>query len=290
MRPLILKIDNKNVFFKFITDTDIECYYKVKINNIFLKVTRKYKLPFFKLFLGKWKSNLDSYDTVILFDNGYSSLISKYIKKKNSNIRVILWFWNPVTEQSKKFLNDKYVDEIWTYDKNDAEKYKLKYNTQFYTKNLKIKNVAKKQDILFLGREKGRKQDIDKLKEICNKQDIKFKAFIISNEKDYVSYEKYIEYLQESEAILELIKENIRGLTLRTLEALFLKKKLITNNKDIVNFDFYNPSNIFVLGIDELENLKEFLNKPYENIDQKVINYYDFEEWLKRFEVNDYEF
>lgn len=290
MKPLILKIDNKNVFFKFITDIDIECYYKTKINNIFFKISRKFKLPFFNIFLGEWKNNLDSYDTVILFDNGYSSLISKYIKKKNNNIRVILWFWNPITEESKNFLNDKYVDEIWTYDKNDAENYNLKYNTQFYTKNLKIKDVTKKQDILFLGREKGRKQEIDKLKEICNKKNINFKAFIISNEKDYIPYEKYIEYLQESKAILELIKEDIKGLTLRTLEALFLKKKLITNNKDIINFDFYNPSNIFVLGIDKLENLKDFLNKPYEDINQEVVNYYDFEQWLKRFEVNNYEF
>ena len=85
-------------------------------------------------------------------------------------------------------------------------------------------------------------------------------------------------------------KEDIKGLTLRTLEALFFKKKLITNNRDIVNLQFYNANNIFVLGIDKLENLKIFMDKPYENIEQKVIDYYDFNEWLKRFEVKNNEF
>lgn len=290
MKPLILKIDNKSVFFEFIENVDIECYYNCKITNFFFKLSRKLRLPFFELFLGKWKKNLKEYDTVILFDNGYSDMISKYIKKKVNNIRLILWFWNPVNEQSRNFLKDKYIDEIWTYDKNDAEKYNLKYNTQFYTKNIVINTLPKKQDILFLGREKGRKEEIDNLEKVCKKLNINFKAFIISNEKDYIPYTKYIEYLQESNAVLELVKEDIKGLTLRTLEALFFKKKLITNNRDIVNLQFYNANNIFVLGIDKLENLKIFMDKPYENIEQKVIDYHDFNEWLKRFEVKNNEF
>ena len=63
-----------------------------------------------------------------------------------------------------------------------------------------------------------------------------------------------------------------------------MKKKLITNNKDIINYDFYNSNNIFVLGEDNLDNIKEFIEKEYVEIDEKIINYYDFYEWLKRFE------
>ena len=71
------------------------------------------------------------------------------------------------------------------------------------------------------------------------------------------------------------------------MEALFLEKKLITNNKDIKNYDFYNPSNIFILGENNIEDIKEFINKPYEKVEQKIIDYYDFEQWLSRFEVQD---
>ena len=71
------------------------------------------------------------------------------------------------------------------------------------------------------------------------------------------------------------------------MEALFFEKKLITNNKDIKNYDFYNPSNIFILGENNIEDIKEFINKPYEKVEQKIIDYYDFEQWLSRFEVQD---
>ena len=34
-----------------------------------------------------------------------------------------------------------------------------------------------------------------------------------------------------------------------------------------------------------MSNIKEFINSPYEYVDEKIINYYDFEEWIKRFNL-----
>ena len=102
-----------------------------------------------------------------------------------------------------------------------------------------------------------------------------------------MSYDKYLELLSESNCILDYNEKGQSGLTLRPMEALFLEKKLITNNKDIKNYDFYNPSNIFILGENNIEDIKEFINKPYEKVEQKIIDYYDFEQWLSRFEVQD---
>ena len=75
--------------------------------------------------------------------------------------------------------------------------------------------------------------------------------------------------LSQSNCILDYNQEGQVGLTLRPMEALFLEKKLITNNKDIKNYDFYNPSNIFILGENNIEDIKEFINKPYEKVEQK---------------------
>ena len=69
------------------------------------------------------------------------------------------------------------------------------------------------------------------------------------------------------------------------MEALFLERKLITNNTDIKNYDFYNHDNIFILGEDNINEIKEFINKPYKKIDQDIIDYYDFDQWLNRFGV-----
>lgn len=272
------------MFFDKITDVDIECYYNYDDENFWLRLMRKLKFPLLNYLYGNWKRMINKYDIIILFDNGFSSNLSKYIKRKNKKVKLILWFWNPVMENSKKFLEDKNLDEIWTYDKDDAKKYNLKYNTQFYTKKMKSVPINKKQDIIFLGRDKGRKDIINKVKEEFQKNNVSIKTIIVEGKKDCMTYGEYIGQVQESKAILEIVLGDIKGLTIRTMEALFLKKKLITNNKDIINYDFYNPNNIFVLGVDNIDNIKEFIEKTYVEIDEKIINYYDFYEWLKRFE------
>lgn len=115
------------------------------------------------------------------------------------------------------------------------------------------------------------------------KDNIRSKINIIKNKKDFVEYDDYLQNLRESKAILEIVPENVVGLTIRTMEALFFNKKLITNNKDIKNYDFYNPNNIFIIGEDSEDKIKQFINSPFELIDRKIVEYYDFENWIKRF-------
>ena len=91
--------------------------------------------------------------------------------------------------------------------------------------------------------------------------------------------------IAESKCILDYNQEGQVGLSLRPMEALFLERKLITNNTDIKNYDFYNHDNIFILGEDNINEIKEFINKPYKKIDQDIIDYYDFDQWLNRFGV-----
>ena len=70
------------------------------------------------------------------------------------------------------------------------------------------------------------------------------------------------------------------GLTIRVLEALGAKKKLITTNKDIVNYDFYHPENIYVYdGKVDLENI--FFTSEYFEIDYEIYKKYSLESWLK---------
>lgn len=71
-----------------------------------------------------------------------------------------------------------------------------------------------------------------------------------------MQYEEYLKVVKRSRAVLDIVKKNNYGLTLRVLEALVAHKKLITNYMDIKKMEFYNESNIFLLeGEDKLENL-----------------------------------
>lgn len=283
-KVIYLKEENKSVFLKYIEKGKICKYYIFNTKNIIFKILKKINMLY--VTLGDWKYNIEEYDYIILGENSYSPYISKYIKKKNPKCKIIMYFWNIIEEQKvyKNLFKDSNIDEFWTFDKNDADRYNMKYNSQFYTKNVKINKLIYKYDILFLGRTKSRKFNILKLEDELTKKGLKVKFKLIEKEKDYISYDDYLNILAKSKCILDYNQNGQVGLSLRPMEALFLQKKLITNNKDIKNYDFYNSNNIFILGEDNIEEIKDFIDRPYKKIDQKIIDYYDFEQWLKRFE------
>lgn len=287
---IILKKDHENVFFKYIDTDIIKKYYNCDERKIIFRIAMKLKFPI-KFFLGNWYKDLEKYKKVICFDNGFNERILKSIKKKNPNIKVILWYWNPVLEKSKRFLKNEYIDEVWSFDKKDVEKYNLLYNTQFYSKNVKLdKKKKNKYDVIFVGTAKTRKKDIEDLEEELSNKKIKTMFKIIEKKSEYISYDKYLDMLSESKAILDFTDIGQTGLTLRAMEAIFLEKKLITNNVDIINYDFYDNNNVFILGKDDINDINKFINTNYKKIDENIVNYYDFDMWLKRFEVEKNEF
>ena len=280
-KTLIIKRNKGDVFFGKLDN--IESYYNVPPTNIFLRVCRKFHLPFEAFFYGDWKSRLNDCDNVILFDNGYNPEIPKYIKNKNKNIRIIFWYWNSLVELGNKIIDTEYIDEIWTYNRFDSKNFNLKYNPQFYLKMFDLENKETNTDVLFLGRDKGREESLRKLESELNGMDVITNFKIVKTSADTVKYPDYLKLLEESKCILDYSFTLPCGLSLRPLEALFYEKKLITNNSDIKNYDFYDSNNIFILGEDDINKIKEFIDKPYKKIDEKIVRYYDFYSWISRF-------
>lgn len=284
MKYLILRNNIDDMIFKYINDKNLYNTFKYTKNNKIYHTIMKYNLPFSKLLFGNWKKNISDVDTVILFDTMMYPCITNYIKQKNKNCKIYLYYWNSINDSNRYLLKDKNIDKYYTFDINDSKKYKISYNPQFYTKN--IKPSSKKNydyDILFLGRSKNRKKELLKIKKISEKIGLNINLNIIDNESKLIKYDKYLDMIKNSKTILDIVSKNQCGLSLRAMESLFLNKKLITNNKSIMKYDFYCKENIFILGIDKIEDLKDFINKPYKKIDKKIINNYEYKNWLKKF-------
>ncbi|CXF57553.1 CpsH [Streptococcus pneumoniae] len=66
------------------------------------------------------------------------------------------------------------------------------------------------------------------------------------------------------------------------MESIFYKKKLITNNKKIINYDFYHPNNILVWEEGKDIKLDEFIQKPYVQLEKDIIDRYSFSNWLSK--------
>ena len=49
-----------------------------------------------------------------------------------------------------------------------------------------------------------------------------------------------------------------------------------------MNYDFYHPNNILVWDENEDSDLKDFMDKPYIPLEEKIIKKYSFSQWLKK--------
>ena len=102
-------------------------------------------------------------------------------------------------------------------------------------------------------------------------------------EKTYMEYDEVISHIRKSKAVVEIVQDGQNGLTARALEAMFFETKLITNNKEIRNFSFYNSQNIFIIGEDNNDRLDTFLHMPFQSIDRKKLCPYDANGWINNF-------
>lgn len=286
-RTIFLRLSVKDYFFPLLKEKfEIFSYYK-SLNCFEEKFLTKYGSfnILTRFFLNKeWTSIIKDVDKIILFDSGYSKWISYYIKKINKNCKVILYFHNPIlTDSQRHFLLDKNIDDFWTFDRENAFSYNLFYNDTFYI-DIPKKNEEIIYDIVFLGRNKGRKNIMVELQEYCEVNSLNTWINIVEDEDEYIDYFKYLDYVNRSRAILDITQKGQNGLSLRFMESLFFEKKIITNNISVVEYDFYNNSNVFILGKDDLNNLVNFILSPYVPIHDDIKNRYLFQSWAQRFE------
>lgn len=95
-----------------------------------------------------------------------------------------------------------------------------------------------------------------------------------------VDYETNLEIAKRSRVLVDFVINEHKGLSYRVFEALGFKKKLITTNLTIKDYDFYHPDNIFIWNGKDLDGLDLFLKKPYVEIDSKIREKYSFKNWI----------
>jgi hypothetical protein len=193
-------------------------------------------------------------------------------------------------KEQKRTLS--FFDTVYSYDKGDVEKYNFQFLTNYiYDEQIETKKIS---NLVFnISSFDDRFPFLEKLADYFSKERISFR-FIVK--KDRIFSHKNIEisdrYLPISEVkniiasslvLVDIQQKNQDGLTFRIFEALGYKKKLITNNQDIVTYDFYNPNNIFVISESNYEVPRSFFETDFVEIDSAILDKYKLDNWI--FEV-----
>lgn len=224
---------------------------------------------------------------------------------KNKVSKMVAYQWDGLNRFPSVFDRIGLFEKFYVFDNTDYEEYRHTYDnllltTNFYFETIQIDEVrVKPKSVCFVGSYlENRMSYIEELTEFLKKEnfdvDVKLlctKEKMIEKYKDSgidfisepLTYGEMVQHVQKYEALLDFDNSAIhQGLSFRVFEALFYKKKIITNNVLIKGFDFYHPNNVFIWNNDNLFRLKEFLDKPMVKIDQHIVDKYSFNNWIKR--------
>lgn len=296
LKNTILIYDSVDYFIPYMEAKGVKCFPSFKPIDKKLKVLRKISLTLKVLrsyWYGGWKSNVKNADTIIIFASNRYDFI-EYLCDQNPQLRVIVWYWNPVSKCFDPNHLKRNNLEYWSFDLDDCKRFNLKHNSTFYFDNIEIDNEIQDVDVLFVGADKGRKVLVEEIQQDLKKSGLRPFFHIVPdrgvsnpNNIKAISYEEYLNRISRSIALLDFLQEGQSGQTLRPLEAIFFQKKLITNDKTITSQIFYNPHNVFILGLDNPDNLVKFITNEYHPLDPKTVEYFDFSNWLVRFNVEE---
>lgn len=257
--------------------------------NIFQLVCRKkfwkLHLPAYCLLGGELRNilrNLNPKDKVIVSAYTQPALFHAIVDTVHVGVSVHLWMWNPVKKNPRFVYGIEQIKKLGvkchSFDEDDCKKYGMQLHDSFYNMHVSVPDEQIDTDFYFLGAAKDRGEIVMQTKELLSQYRINF--VMPSSLAEYITYADNIRNIMRSRCVVEILQEHQHDMTLRPLEAIAFRKKLLTNNPAIVKYTFYNPQNIFVLGQDDLSTLPTFLLTPYMDIDKSVIERYDINNWL----------
>lgn len=272
-----------------------------KITNFYRKTflkdktyKEKLKSTFIETTLIQKAQNLSHYETIVVMNTDFfSDHFLTIIRTKTKNL--VGNHWDGLSRTPHIYPKIYYFDKFFVFDKKDVDESKKIYflTNFFFNFDENKKNEIIEQDVFYLGTfVKERFNTLQKLSEVFSGRGISQKIVLFDWQKrpsegavtfsnKFISYEENIGYVKKSKALLDLKLKDHNGLSFRFFEALHYDKKLITNNSDIKNYDFYRKENIFIISEDSEEDLNNFIESTYQIIPADIKNKYSFENWFK---------
>lgn len=252
------------------------------------------------------------YDVVFLISGqslSFDENMIQTIRENQKEAKFVLYQWDSQENFSYIKCMQRFFDKCYSFDKNDVqENVSLNFLPLFYSP--KYEKIGEKcsqnieYDFCFIGTAHPQKYKYIKmmskqLKKLYPNQFIYFyfpskivffyrkimnREFRRAHFNEFhfkpLKEEKMNAIFELSGCILDSAQSGQSGLTIRVFEALGAKKKLITTNKDIINYDFYRPENIYVYdGNFDSNNI--FFKSQYQEIDEEIYKKYSLSNWLK---------
>lgn len=276
---------------------------KYKYPNLRAKVWNGVRKLFGKNFKKEYFQNqilqqIDEKQDIIFIIRPDLLALSLLKKLKDKSEKLVAYYYDSCKKYPKQLEIAHFFEEIYSYEKEDIENYGFLETSNFiYDETIEPDEMI--YDIFNISSYDSRIDEILYLSKILSEGGLKI-HFILFNFKKLtfphlISVTKYLDLketkklIAQSKAMIDIQRADQQGLSFRTFESLGYRKKLITTNKSVKNYDFYNPNNILVIDSKtiDIDEIKTFLKIPYVEISREIIDRYSVKQFTNRiFKLN----
>ncbi|GHW66644.1 hypothetical protein [Vibrio cholerae] len=237
----------------------------------------------------------DNFDVILMTE---PSLFNRHhinqLKLHCKSLSVALW--DSLTKSKDNNVNLDLFDIVFSYDSEDCHQYGFhkinNYIDPSWTTDVSI-NDAKYDVFSIMSFTKERYKNVVSF--------LNANPSILSNIFFYIDNEKKRKYIKDtrvkvinklmlgdelkdnienSKSILDFLQGHQAGLSFRVYESLGYKRKLITTNAYIKEYDIYNESNIFVLNKGCYKIPNDFICSHYIEVPEQKIKKYLISSWV----------
>lgn len=211
---------------------------------------------------------------------------------KSRSQKIIAYYYDSCTKYPRQVEVKRYFDEVYSYEKEDILKYQF-LETSNFIYDTSIQKEEIKYDIFNISSYDSRINEIDALSRKLAEGNMKIHFLLFWYKKlsypnlisitEYIPLEETKKMIAQSKAMIDIQREDQKGLSFRTFESLGYRKKLLTTNKTVINYDFFHPNNILVIDPENIsiEQIKLFLDLPYVEISHSILNKYSVQNFVK---------
>ena len=293
----------------------VDLYDERPNNGAFCKIMLRYDVKLYrsavkKYYLSVIEQNRDKeYDYIfVIKSEAINEDIFGCLKAAFPKAKCILYLWDSVENVPGGKEKIRLYDRVLTFDDVDAKEYGLIFRPLFYRKEYEA-SCEKKTEytymVAFIGTAHTvRPRVVNQLEAQCEKIGGKCFKYLFLPHPIVFLYNKLLnrayrnvkksdinfksispaeinKVYSDSLCILDVEHQAQRGLTMRTIEMIGMQKKLITTNKGIGKYDFYNEDNICIIDKDEPLVPHEFWTSEYKPLESDILKKYSLRAFVQ---------
>jgi len=266
-----------------------------KALNFFTKTFFNYniKREHLNKILIKLLDNKEKQDSILIIKGDNLSIKTiKKIKKKTNHL--VAFLNDSISRYPRMKKVHSIFDKVYSFEPDDVAKYNFNLITNYiYFDYKNLPKIKPEFGVFNISSLDKRFETMPKFARYFKQKGVNYKLIAFSDTPHKELTELDIEQttqtyslndvfklVTKSNILLDLQRPKQKGLSFRVFEALALEKKIISTNKDLTNYDFYNPNNIAIVDSDNIKIEASFFVTTYKKIDESIINKYHISSWV----------